>query len=123
MKGINENSYGHALLQRSATPSYENAVPRTYTRQKNLDLRPCKQLKKELAKLKYHCSALPVITYLSSLLRSKLKTAPSVSNKQPATDKYDYDIGRGPTYSSLFTGDSEAVRTYQGTYYKRPVRL
>ena len=103
------------------TPSYKGRPrPLMKTRslertspQKNLDLRPCKQLKKEQAKLKYHGLALPDIKYLSSFLRSKLKTAPSVSNKQPATDKYDYDIDRGPTYSSLFTGDSEAVRAYQ----------
>ena len=33
--GTNENSYGHALLQKSVTPSYENSVPRTYTPKKN----------------------------------------------------------------------------------------
>ena len=38
--GTNENSYGHALLQKSVTPSYENSVPRTYTPQKKLDLHP-----------------------------------------------------------------------------------
>ena len=53
-----------------------------------------KQLKTELAKLKHQGSALPDIKYVSGLLRSKLKTTPSVSNKQPATDKYDYHIGR-----------------------------
>ena len=52
------------------------------------------QLKKELAKLKHQGSALPDIKYVSVLLRSKRKTTPSVSNKQPATDKYDYHIGR-----------------------------
>ena len=25
--GTNENSYGHALLQKSVTPTYENSVP------------------------------------------------------------------------------------------------
>ena len=34
--GISENSYGHALLQKSVTPSYENSVPRTYTSPKKL---------------------------------------------------------------------------------------
>ena len=29
--GTKENSYGHALLKKSVTPSYENSVPRTYT--------------------------------------------------------------------------------------------
>ena len=53
-----------------------------------------KQLKEELAKLKHQGSVLPDIKYVSGLLRSKLKTTPSVSNKQPATDKYDYHIGR-----------------------------
>ena len=55
--GTNENSYGHALLQKSVTPSYENSVPRTHTPQKKLDLRPCLQ----------------EIKYVSHLLRSKLK--------------------------------------------------
>ena len=53
-----------------------------------------KQLKKELAKLKHQGSALPDIKYVSGLLRSKLKTTASVSSKLPATDKYDYHIGR-----------------------------
>ena len=53
-----------------------------------------KQLKKELAKLKHQGSALPYSTYGSGLLRSKLKTTPSGSNKQTATDKYDYHLGR-----------------------------
>ena len=53
-----------------------------------------KQLKKELAKLKHQGSALPDIKYVSGLLRSKLKTTASVSNKLPATDKYDYHIGQ-----------------------------
>ena len=34
--GISENSYGHALLQKSVTPSYENSVPRTYTPPKKI---------------------------------------------------------------------------------------
>ena len=52
-----------------------------------------KQLKKELAKLEHQVSALPDIKYVSGLLHSKLKTTPSVSNKQPAADKYDHQIG------------------------------
>ena len=55
---------------------------------------PVKQLKKELAKLKHQGSAVQDIKYVSDLLRSKLKTTPSVSNKQLATDKYDSHIGR-----------------------------
>jgi len=53
-----------------------------------------KQLEIELAKLKHQGSALPDIKYVSGLLHSKLKTTASVSNKQPATDKNDYQIGR-----------------------------
>ena len=44
--------------------------------------------------MKHQGSALPDIQYVSGLLRSKLKTTTSVSIKQPATDKYDYHIGR-----------------------------
>jgi len=53
-----------------------------------------KQLKKELAKLKHQGSALADIKYVSGLLRSKLKTTAGVSNKLPATDNYDYQIGQ-----------------------------
>ena len=53
-----------------------------------------KQLKKELAKFKHQGSILPDIKYVSGLLRSKLETTPSASNKRPATDKYEYHIGR-----------------------------
>ena len=48
----------------------------------------------ELVKLKHQGSALPDIKCVSGLLRSKLKATPSFSNKKPATDKYDYQIGR-----------------------------
>ena len=53
--GTNENSYGHALLQKSVTPSYENSVPRTYTPpKKNWICAPvsrlrCDLLEKDLA--------------------------------------------------------------------------
>ena len=69
------------------------------TNQTNEDFRKyndftVKQLKKELARLKQQGSALLNIKYVSGLLRSKLKNTASVSNKQHATDKYDYHIGR-----------------------------
>ena len=38
--GISENSYGHALLQKSVMPSYENSVPRTYTPRKKVGFVP-----------------------------------------------------------------------------------
>ena len=38
--GTNENSYGHALLQKSVTLSYENSVPRTYTPPKKIGFAP-----------------------------------------------------------------------------------
>ena len=38
--GTNENSYGHALIQKSVTPSYENSVPRTHTPPKKIGFAP-----------------------------------------------------------------------------------
>ena len=82
--GTNENSYGHALIQKLATPSYENSVPRTHTPPKKIGFAPLPAVLIGLQKRRYVKS----MVKLKSIFRDQKSHGSTAVNRRKVSSNY-----------------------------------